>query len=107
MIRDTIELTEDMTYEIIANNITTSVEDLIIDDNFAKVFPNPAYGQLNIQKEGTETTIIQVFDLLGKKILELDMNGTTMSIPTNGLQGNYIVKISDGIRATSKKILVK
>ena len=35
------------------------------------------------------------------------MNGTTLSLPINGLKGNYIVKISDGIRATSKKILVK
>ncbi len=107
MVRDTIQLTEDTTLEIVADNITTSTNDLRIDDSFATVFPNPADSQIIIQKEGTETVTIQIFDLLGKKILERDMNDTILSISINGLQGHYIVKISDDIRTTSKKILVK
>ena len=107
IIRDTIQLTEDTTLEIVADNITTSINDLIIDNDFATVFPNPADDQIFIQKEGTETATIQVFDLLGKKVLERDMISATLSLPTNDLKGYYLVTISDGIRTTSKKILVK
>ncbi len=107
IIRDTIQLTEETTLEIVADNITTNTRDLIIDNTFATVFPNPADSQIIIQKVGWETATVQIYDLLGKQLLERELKGTTLTIPTTGLKGHYIVKISDGIRVTSKKILVK
>ena len=107
MIRDTINLTEDTNLEIIANNISTRINDLLVDHTLAKVYPNPADSQLIIEKHTTLPAIIQVFDMTGRKIIEQQTTDLKTRLAVSDLEGIYIVKESDGIRTTSKKITVQ
>lgn len=106
-IRDTINLTEDTNLEIIGNSISTRIDNLIIDDNIAKVYPNPATNQLIIEQNTFNLATIQLFDVTGKKVLEQTVNSLKTALSVEHLQGVYILKISDATRTTSKKITIK
>ncbi len=107
IVRDTIEVTEDTALEIMGNNISTGINDLLVDNTLAKVYPNPADNQLIIEKQTTLPAIIQVFDMTGRKIIEQQTTELKTRLAVSDLEGIYIVKVSDGIRTTSKKITVQ
>ncbi len=107
IIRDTIQLTEDTNLKIIGNNISTGIADLVIDDTFAKVFPNPASNQVIIEQNANDLATIQVFDVAGKKILEQTTNGLQTILSVTHLEGIYIVRVFDEHRTTTKKITIQ
>lgn len=106
-IRDTISVTEDMNVEIIGNNITTSVEDLVIDNDLAIVYPNPATTQLAVERSESSLASIQIFDMTGKQVLEQLTTDLKTVIDVTSLKGIYFVKIADATRTTSQKIIVE
>jgi len=105
-IRDTIQLTEDINLEIIGNNITTSIDNLIIDDELATVYPNPANHQLTIERNTPNLATIQLFEVTGKKVLEQQTSDLKTVLDIGHLNGIYMVKISDATRTTAKKIII-
>ena len=106
-IRDTINLTADTNLEIIGNNITTSIEELTIDDNLAIVYPNPAASQLTIERSTPNLATIQLFDVTGKKVIEQVTTDLKTVLKIADLKGIYLVKISDANRTTSKKVIIR
>ena len=106
-IRDTIQLTEDTNLEIIGNNITTSIEDLIIDNDLAIVYPNPANNRLTIERSTADVATIQLYEVTGKKVLEQSTSDLKTVLEIAHLKGIYMVKISDATHTTSKKIIIR
>ncbi len=106
-IRDTINLVEDMELVITGNNMTTSIEDLIIDDKLAIVYPNPANNQLTIERNTPNLATIQLFEVTGKKVSEQQTSDLKTVLDIGHLNGIYMVKISDATRTTAKKIIIR
>jgi subtilisin-like proprotein convertase family protein len=80
--------------------------------NFS-IFPNPNSGSFNIKLNTTTNNKIgvEVFDLRGRSIYNNSYNSNSnfnQTIDLNNAQsGMYLVKISDGERSATKKIIVK
>ncbi len=106
VIRDTLNITSDTNFEIIANNISTSLDDLVVNDALAKVFPNPATNQLFIEKEGNDPVVVQLFDITGKLILEQQMSTAKTMLSVDSLNGIYLLKIFDNVNVLTKKITI-
>lgn len=63
----------------------------------ARVFPNPAQGQLVVQFEGTEGRI-EWFNLLGRQVVEQNLNPGENHLSPTLPDGIYFLKISTGRR---------
>ncbi|RDK84171.1 T9SS type A sorting domain-containing protein [Marinirhabdus gelatinilytica] len=69
------------------------------------IYPNPATDVLNVKN--AETGSIAVFDILGKKIIELNDLSLNEAINVSTLQaGTYLVKISVGGTVTTEKFII-
>lgn len=88
----------------------------IVDDKqpLAEVdfFPNPINSGdlLKFNLNSTATNLeINVFDLMGKRMLVLPVSADRTSISTHGLMpGSYVVRlIEDGVRVTTSKLIVR
>ena len=89
----------------ISCNLATSVNDLSILEGI-KVFPNPATSKLFVSSPtGSE---ISLYNVLGEKVKSLKANEGISSIDVSGLlEGLYIIQVKNGIKVSSKKVIVK
>lgn len=77
------------------------------DANSLKVFPNPTQSSWNI-KSTQSITNIEVFNILGKKVLTLIPNSLEAIIDSSNLNtGLYIAKVSTAIGSQSIKLVKK
>jgi hypothetical protein len=71
------------------------------------VFPNPAKDIFKVMSHYTIKDI-QVFDMMGKKVLEKEVNYFETEIIVDNLaSGTYIVKINTAKGKTEKKLVVQ
>jgi hypothetical protein len=71
------------------------------------VFPNPAKDIFKVMSHYTIKDI-QVFDMMGKKVLEKEVNYFETEIIVDNLaSGTYIVKINTAKGTTEKKLVVQ
>ncbi len=90
--------------------LPTGVDDLITDENMAKVYPNPVQEELNIELEITNPASIDIelYNETGIKMISKQLKGvsginkTTISIPDKGI---YILKIFYENHVITKKII--
>jgi len=73
----------------------------------AEVFPNPSYGNFTIQFPGIRKGTIEIFTVLGKKVLaESISNEAKKEINlTDFSQGIYYIRITDGENSTCRKLV--
>ncbi len=75
-----------------------STNPLDINDHFIHAFfiyPNPGNTTLHFRKENTFKYSIEIFNVLGKRMIKLEMNNTTQSINISSFpQGIYLIKIT-------------
>jgi hypothetical protein len=75
--------------------------------NLAMIAPNPSLGLVNISNLGTTENLIEVFDLIGNRLLtkfiysdaEIDLSGYSSGI--------YVIKISNDIDSISELIVIE
>lgn len=90
LVEEEVELLENTTLNIVCDNLTTSVA-----ENFIKrvsLYPNPSSGSVEIQRNASKLTTIEVHDLSGTLILSQKIEGhnTSISLPNPGV---YMVTI--------------
>ena len=70
------------------------------------IYPNPAKNNINIQSQNIPLTQVEIFNVLGQRILSLDFTGSTSeNIDISSLNsGMYLVKIND---LTTQRLIVK
>jgi len=67
------------------------------NDKSVRVYPNPSRGVLNLEFTSEGKVQLEVYDLLGKKMRDLDYQGTNSSFDLSDLpNGLYIIRINDG-----------
>jgi GH35 family endo-1,4-beta-xylanase len=89
-VEEEVVLLENTTLNIVCDNLTTSVP-----DNFLKrvsLFPNPSSGLVDVERNATKLSTLQVHDLSGTLILSQEVVGqnTSFSVPNPGV---YMVTI--------------
>ena len=72
-----------------------------------KVYPNPvSNGVLHVESNLNLERTISLFDVLGKQVISTTTSNTTINI-ANLNSGIYIVKITEGEKTATKKLVVK
>ena len=72
-----------------------------------KVYPNPvSNGVLHVESNLNLERTISLFDVLGKQVISTTTSNTTINI-ANLNSGIYIVKITEGGKTATKKLVVK
>ena len=80
-----------------------------VDDNSfvnVSVYPNPSNSNWNFRTGNTVITSVEVFNLLGKRVVSQNNNSTEISISTEGLtSGIYIARITTEQGVKSVKLI--
>lgn len=77
------------------NGITTSTENMMIEDSKVKVFPNPVTSMLQISSRNSKVLNFQLFNVLGEEIYnEPLINGNLSVSCTDYINGMYIYSIT-------------
>jgi len=86
------------------SQVTLSIADNVIEK--FQMFPNPSNnGFINITTANNSPKNVQVFDMLGKKVIDREMD-TKLNI--SALQaGIYIVKVTENNLSATKRLIVK
>jgi hypothetical protein len=72
-----------------------------------KVYPNPvSNGVLHVESNLNLEKTISLFDVLGKEVIKTTTSNTTINI-ANLNSGIYVVKITEGEKTATKKLVVK
>lgn len=83
---------------------STSKSDGIVD---LSIYPNPASnGKIYITTHENLTKDIEIYDVLGKKILSTSLFGKELNI-SKLAAGIYILKIKEGTKSATRKLVVR
>ncbi len=109
---DTVNFTQQSAYNIfIAHFEPNPLSNNTINETSFSIYPNPNNGDftVSIKNINTENYILELFNLLGKKILTQKLNNLETNIKTNNLsKGMYIIKITNSENVSySTKIVVE
>ena len=74
-----------------------------------QIYPNPVTsGKIYITAETTSTKTIELYDMLGKRIVFTEMNGYQKELNVSNLKaGVYILKLSEKNNSITRKIVIK
>jgi hypothetical protein len=88
-------------------NTTASVKENAIEG--FEMYPNPvSKGVLNISSASTTVKNITIFNLLGKQVLSLSFSGLKSNVDVSTISaGIYILKVTEGSKMTSKKLVIR
>lgn len=71
------------------------------------IYPNPvSSGRIYITSKSSLNKDVEIFDVLGKKILSASMNAKELNI-SSLTPGVYIIKIKEGDATATRKLIVK
>lgn len=82
----------------------TRVEQVLGKENEIFISPNPSNGVFTVQSQSKNSKTIDVYNLLGDKIYSTSSNKVDISQSPKGV---YFVKLNDGERNFTKKIVVQ
>ncbi|UUV22034.1 T9SS type A sorting domain-containing protein [Paenimyroides aestuarii] len=74
-----------------------------------QIYPNPVTGgKIYINAENNSAKVIELYDMLGKRILIAEMNGYQKELNVSNLKaGVYILKLTDKNNSITRKIIIK
>ncbi len=71
------------------------------------IYPNPVSGgKLYITSKSGQSRDIEIFDVLGKRILAASISGKELNI-SDLTPGVYIIKVKEGEASETRKLIVK
>nr|WP_322623106.1 T9SS type A sorting domain-containing protein [uncultured Flavobacterium sp.] len=71
------------------------------------IYPNPVSGgKLYITSKTGQTKDVEIFDVLGKRILVASISGKELNI-SDLTPGVYIIKVKEGEASETRKLIVK
>jgi hypothetical protein len=89
-------------------SLATGVEEFLADENEMIIYPNPSNGSFSVKRENNRSQTIEVFNVIGEKIYSGINNREALNIDiSTSPKGIYFVRISDGEKITSEKIIIQ
>lgn len=83
-------------YALNTIEIPTNIQNVVLGNWVAKVFPNPAHTELNINTESKGRIMVSMMDMLGRTVATEQSQNGNISIATQHLaEGMYLLNISD------------
>jgi hypothetical protein len=71
------------------------------------IYPNPVSAdRINITSKNMQSKDVEVYDVLGKKILQASITGKELNIASL-TPGVYIIKVKEGDASATRKLIVK
>lgn len=90
--------------QTIASNTSLSASDDIMQ---LSIYPNPvSNGKIYITTKENSGIDIEIYDVLGKKVLSKSLFGKELNI-SKLIAGIYILKIKEGNNSATRKLVVK
>lgn len=89
-----------------SNSTITKVEEIV----GLQIYPNPvSNGRVYISTENTtHLKVVEIYDMLGKKVLEITLNNNSKEINLTQLtSGVYIIKVKENNRSETRKLVIK
>ncbi len=83
--------------------ITLSVQEL---DTLFSIYPNPTSGLLNIEYSGESPVTVRVYTIGGVEVLNCTENCNSLNL-SHFASGMYFIKISDGTKNATKKVIIE
>jgi endonuclease I/chitodextrinase len=78
-----------------------------VDNAFYTIYPNPSHGQVYINfLKANEKHSVQIFSMLGQKVLEKDYHNSTSATITNLQKGIYFLKITNDSQTVTEKLII-
>lgn len=82
---------------------TLSINDLSLED--IRIYPNPVNDRLQISLNNSESTDVSIYNILGKLIYKHKLQASGSINTTQLKSGVYILKITQGSKSISKKLI--
>ena len=91
------------------NSTTLGVNDLVLNNNNIKIYPNPTTGIFTIQSSLDDIINVQLFDILGKQVLKtFKIEKGIINIDVSDLSnGIYLLKLSNQDSFINQKLIIK
>jgi len=90
--------------------LPTGIDQVLGEENGMEIFPNPSNGMFSIQQQsGTKQQTIEIYNILGEKIYSTtsDTKATYDIDISHSPKGIYFVKLNDGEKIQTEKIVVQ
>jgi hypothetical protein len=71
-----------------------------------KVYPNPAKNVLNITSDNFETKNVEIYNVLGAKVLTTKVTNTPVNIASL-TKGVYVVKVTENGKTATRKLVIE
>lgn len=104
-IRDTLNLLEAQTYEIVCNNVSTSLTTLITPD--VQVYPNPSDGNFTINSTQLQSADISIYGLQGKKVRFFEQKNLPAQLDLELPKGVYFIELRQKESRVSYKVIIQ
>jgi hypothetical protein len=85
-----------------------SIKNIAADNSTLRLYPNPFSSVLNVQKSGTEVSLLKIQNVLGQVVREQTLMEEQSGVPTSDLSaGIYLVTIIENGQVVMQQKLVK
>lgn len=85
--------------------VVEGINDEFTSKNKVRVFPNPASGRIKIEWSGNQDASLHVFNFLGQEVIKRQISKEIDF--SNQPKGIYILKIQEGAKNYTKKIVIQ
>ena len=102
LVKDTVNLTEDLTITIQCDQLATTIEDA--RESLVKVFPNPATDWVTIESQAPDLTAA-LYDLQGRKMLTHILTQPQSSMDLSSLPRGLYVLVISGVGSSYRETL--
>ncbi|WP_223032207.1 T9SS type A sorting domain-containing protein [Hanstruepera marina] len=91
---------------MVNNDQTLSVDTVTLNDAEIRVYPNPTQNVWNVKTNNLDINSIQIIDIQGRQVLDLNTNTTKATIDASGLPtGLYFARINTAAGTESIKLI--
>lgn len=106
LVRDTLNLVDNQTINIVCDNITTGFEQFQVLD--VRVYPNPGTGLFHIERASASQAVIRIKDMKGKVLFSQDSLERNSSIDLSELaKGIYLLEIQSEQGRYVEKLMLR
>jgi hypothetical protein len=84
---------------------STTINDLVVGK--FEIYPNPNNGKFTLKMEISEPASVSIFDLNGRKILNIKDVVNEQELDISHLNGIYIIQIETQYGTTFKKLIIQ
>jgi len=76
-------------------------------ETFFKIYPNPSNGEFNVRASSQQGTSILIFNALGQKVFEQDLNSEQTLLQTGLQKGIYFYQLNNSAKSDAGKLIIE